>query len=67
MSKKSIRISKIKPWACSKQRAENILKNLGTLLLKLMSLGDPADKIIEFANGENMDLIITGNVGLRGI
>ncbi len=30
-------------------------------------LGDPADKIIKFANSENIDLIIIGNVGLRGI
>ena len=30
-------------------------------------LGDPADKIIEFAGSENIDLIIMGNVGLRGI
>jgi len=30
-------------------------------------LGDPADKIIEFADSENIDLIIIGNVGLRGI
>ena len=29
-------------------------------------LGDPADKIIEFADSENIDLIIMGNVGLRG-
>jgi nucleotide-binding universal stress UspA family protein len=30
-------------------------------------LGDPADKIIEFADGENIDLIVMGNVGLRGV
>ena len=30
-------------------------------------LGDPADKIIEFAGSENIDLINMGNVGLRGI
>lgn len=30
-------------------------------------LGDPADKIIEFADSENIDLIVMGNVGLRGI
>jgi nucleotide-binding universal stress UspA family protein len=29
-------------------------------------LGDPADKITEFADSENIDLIIMGNVGLRG-
>jgi len=30
-------------------------------------LGDPADKIIEFADSEKIDLIIMGNVGLRGV
>jgi nucleotide-binding universal stress UspA family protein len=30
-------------------------------------LGDPAEKIIEFANAKNIDLIIMGNVGLRGL
>jgi nucleotide-binding universal stress UspA family protein len=30
-------------------------------------LGDPANKIIEFADGQKVDLIIMGSVGLRGI
>lgn len=30
-------------------------------------LGDPADKIIEFAKGENVYLVIMGNVESRGI
>lgn len=30
-------------------------------------LGDPADKIIEFADDQKIDLIIMGNVGLRGM
>jgi nucleotide-binding universal stress UspA family protein len=29
-------------------------------------LGAPADKIIEFGDRENIDLIIIGNVGLKG-
>ena len=30
-------------------------------------LGDPVDKIIEFADNEKIDLIIMGSVGLRGV
>ena len=30
-------------------------------------LGDPANKIIEFADSQKTDLIIMGSVGLRGI
>lgn len=30
-------------------------------------LGDPANKIIEFADSQKIDLIIMGSVGLRGI
>jgi nucleotide-binding universal stress UspA family protein len=44
------------------------LKESGDIAIKThVLLGDSADKIIEFANGENIDLIIMGNVGLRGI
>jgi nucleotide-binding universal stress UspA family protein len=30
-------------------------------------IGSPADKIVEFANGEKIDLIVMGNTGLRGV
>jgi nucleotide-binding universal stress UspA family protein len=51
-----------------KAKSREYLKESGDIAIKThVLLGDPADKIIEFANGENMDLIIMGNVGLRGI
>jgi len=51
-----------------KAKSRKYLKESGDIAIKThVILGDPADKIIEFANGENMDLIIMGNVGLRGI
>jgi nucleotide-binding universal stress UspA family protein len=30
-------------------------------------IGDPASKILEFADSQKVDLIIMGSVGLRGI
>ena len=51
-----------------KVKSREYLKESRDIAIKThVLLGDPADKIIEFANGENMDLIIMGNVGLRGI
>ena len=49
-----------------KAKSREYLKESGDIAIKTCPR-DPADKIIEFANGENMDLIIMGNVGLRGI
>ena len=43
------------------------LKESGGIAKTHVLLGNPADKIIEFANSENIDLIIIRNVGLRGI
>ena len=51
-----------------KAKSREYLKESGDIAIKThVHLGDPADKIIEFANGENIDLIIMGNAGLRGI
>jgi len=51
-----------------KSKSSEYLKESGDTAIKThVLLGDPANKIIEFANSENIDLIIIGNVGLRGI
>lgn len=51
-----------------KAKSRELLKESGDIAIKThVLLGDSADKIVEFANGENVDLIIMGNVGLRGI
>jgi nucleotide-binding universal stress UspA family protein len=51
-----------------KSKSSEYLKKSGDTAIKThVLLGDPANKIIEFANSENIDLIIIGNVGLRGI
>jgi len=51
-----------------KTKSREYLKESGEIAIKThVLLGDPADKIIEFANDENIDLIIMGNVGLGGI
>jgi nucleotide-binding universal stress UspA family protein len=51
-----------------KDKSAEYLKVSGDIAIKThVLLGDPADKIIEFANSENIDLIIIGNVGLQGI
>lgn len=51
-----------------KAKSRELLKESGDIAIKThVLLGDSADKIVEFAIGENVDLIIMGNVGLRGI
>ena len=51
-----------------KAKSREYLKESGDIAIKThVLLGDPANKIIEFADSENIDLIIIGNVGLRGI
>ncbi|MGE5662599.1 MAG: universal stress protein [Ignavibacteriales bacterium] len=46
---------------------EYLKKSEGISVKTHVLIGDPADKIIEFAKDEKIDLIIMGNVGLRGI
>ena len=46
-----------------------VLKNrsiANTSLKSQLPIGNPSDQIIQFANGERMELIIMGNTGLGG-
>ena len=57
-----------------KKDAENMLeeklekyRNIENVSLKIhVLIGNPSDQIIQFANGERMELIIMGNTGLGG-
>lgn len=51
-----------------KAKSLEYVKGSGEIAIStLVLLGDPADKIIEFAEREKIDLIIMGNVGLRAV
>lgn len=51
-----------------KGKSLEYVKGSGEIAIStLVLLGDPADKIIEFAEREKIDLIIMGNVGLRAV
>lgn len=51
-----------------KAKSLEYVKGSGEVAIStLVLLGDPADKIIEFAEREKIDLIIMGNVGLRAV
>jgi nucleotide-binding universal stress UspA family protein len=45
-----------------RQKYENSVKIRAAVLV-----GQPADKIVEFANRQNMDLIVMGSRGQKGI
>ena len=38
-----------------------------SMITKVIVGGSPSDRILEFAEDENVDLIVVGNVGLSGI
>ena len=51
-----------------KDKSLEYVKGSGEIAIStLILLGDPADKITEFAEREKIDLIIMGNVGLRAV
>ncbi|AIF82964.1 universal stress protein UspA-like protein [Candidatus Nitrososphaera evergladensis SR1] len=51
-----------------KKEIETFLENRGTTVRTVVIIGDPvANKIVEQAASENVDLIVIGNVGLSGV
>ena len=49
------------------EKGDTIESNGISMITKVIVGGSPSDRILEFAEDENVDLIVVGNVGLSGI